>query len=98
MQDPNIEDVMSTVGGGGARSGTNTGNMLFKLKPRDERDLSADEIIQELRPKLARVSGRQRLYAKSARDPGRRRRIPNRCINMCCSPPTWTNCSRTPPS
>ncbi|HEX4104908.1 MAG TPA: efflux RND transporter permease subunit [Rhizomicrobium sp.] len=57
MRDPNIEDVMSTVGGGGARSGTNTGNMLFKLKPRGERDLSADQIIQELRPKLARVMG-----------------------------------------
>jgi HAE1 family hydrophobic/amphiphilic exporter-1 len=57
MHDPNIEDVMSTVGGGGARSGTNTGNMLFKLKPRDQRDLSADQIIQELRPKLARVLG-----------------------------------------
>ncbi len=57
MRDPNIEDVMSTVGGGGARSGTNTGNMLFKLKPRGERDLSADQIIQEIRPKLARVMG-----------------------------------------
>ena len=57
MRDPNIEDVMSTVGGGGARSGTNTGNMLFKLKPRNERDLSADQIIQELRPKLGRVLG-----------------------------------------
>jgi HAE1 family hydrophobic/amphiphilic exporter-1 len=57
MADPNIEDVQSTVGGGGARSGTNTGNMLFKLKPRGERDLSADQIIQEIRPKLARVMG-----------------------------------------
>ncbi|HWF65074.1 MAG TPA: efflux RND transporter permease subunit [Rhizomicrobium sp.] len=57
MADPNIQDVMSTVGGGGARSGTNTGNMLFKLKPRSERDLSADQIIQEIRPKLARVMG-----------------------------------------
>ncbi|HEY5085694.1 MAG TPA: efflux RND transporter permease subunit, partial [Rhizomicrobium sp.] len=57
MRDPNIEDVQSTVGGGGARSGTNTGNMLFKLKPRGERNLSADQIIQEIRPKLARVMG-----------------------------------------
>ena len=56
-RDPNIQDVMSSVGSGGARSGVNTGNMLFVLKPRSERDLSADEIIQELRPKLARVLG-----------------------------------------
>src|SRR3984957_18754370 len=55
--DPNIQDVMSSVGSGGARSGVNTGNMLFVLKPRDERSLSADQIIQELRPKLGRVMG-----------------------------------------
>ena len=56
-RDPNVEGVMSSVGGGGARTGTNTGSMLFKLKPASERDLSADEIIQELRPKLGRVMG-----------------------------------------
>ncbi len=56
-RDPNVEAVMSTVGGGGARSGTNTGNMLFKLKPPSQRSLNADEVIQELRPKLARVLG-----------------------------------------
>ncbi|MEO7055078.1 MAG: efflux RND transporter permease subunit [Rhizomicrobium sp.] len=56
-RDPNIEGVMSSVGGGGARTGTNTGSMLFKLKPSGERSLTADQIIQELRPKLARVMG-----------------------------------------
>jgi multidrug efflux pump subunit AcrB len=56
-RDPNIQDVMSSVGSGGARSGVNTGNMLFVLKPRDDRSLSADQVIQELRPKLARVMG-----------------------------------------
>ncbi len=56
-RDPNVQDVMSTVGAGGARSGTNTGNMLFRLKPSNERSLNADQIIQELRPKLGRVMG-----------------------------------------
>ena len=56
-RDPNVEGVMSSVGGGGARTGTNTGNMLFKLKPSSERSLTADQIIQELRPKLGRVMG-----------------------------------------
>ena len=56
-RDPNIEGVMSSVGGGGARNGTNTGSMLFKLKPSGERDLNADQVIQELRPKLGRVMG-----------------------------------------
>ncbi len=57
MRDPNIRDVMSSVGNGGPRSGTNVGGMQFVLKPRSERKLSADEIIQELRPKFARVLG-----------------------------------------
>jgi HAE1 family hydrophobic/amphiphilic exporter-1 len=48
---------MSFVGGGGSRSGVNTGTMLFKLKPRSERSLSADQIINELRPKLANIPG-----------------------------------------
>jgi HAE1 family hydrophobic/amphiphilic exporter-1 len=57
MADPNVAGVMSSVGAGGARSGESSGSMLFTLKPRAERSLSADEIIQELRPKLAEVAG-----------------------------------------
>jgi hydrophobe/amphiphile efflux-1 (HAE1) family protein len=56
-RDPNVEAVESSVGSGGASSGVNTGSMLLKLKPTSDRSLTADEIIQELRPKLARVEG-----------------------------------------
>src|SRR6202000_3320198 len=56
-KDPNIEGVMSSIGTGGARSGTNTGSMLFKLKPASERSLNADQISQELRPKLGEGVG-----------------------------------------
>jgi hydrophobic/amphiphilic exporter-1 (mainly G- bacteria), HAE1 family len=56
-KDKNVEGVMSFVGGGGSRSGTNTGTLLFKLKPRSERPLSADQIINELRPKLSGIPG-----------------------------------------
>jgi HAE1 family hydrophobic/amphiphilic exporter-1 len=57
--DPNVAAVVSSVGsGGGPRSsGTNTGSMLLKLKPMGDRSLSADEIIQELRPKLQAATG-----------------------------------------
>lgn len=53
-KDPNIDGFMSSIGGGG---GSNTGRFFMRLKPRKERKLSADEIIQELRPKLAKVAG-----------------------------------------
>jgi HAE1 family hydrophobic/amphiphilic exporter-1 len=39
--------------------GNNSGRVFIRLKPRSQRRLSADEMIQELRPKLARVPGIQ---------------------------------------
>ena len=55
--DPNIDGFMSAIGAGGASSTLNNGRMFMRLKPRSERKLSADQIIQELRPKLAQVPG-----------------------------------------
>jgi HAE1 family hydrophobic/amphiphilic exporter-1 len=55
--DPNIDGFMSAIGAGGASSTLNNGRMFMRLKPRSERKLSADQIIQELRGKLAQVPG-----------------------------------------
>jgi hydrophobic/amphiphilic exporter-1 (mainly G- bacteria), HAE1 family len=55
-KDPNVKSVQSDVGGMGSRTGNN-GRVTLFLKPRSERRLGPDEIIQELRPKLARVPG-----------------------------------------
>jgi len=56
-QDPNVDAFMSSVGAGGPNSTSNNGRFLIRLKPGNERHLSADEVIQELRPKLARIPG-----------------------------------------
>ena len=56
-QDPNVDAFMSSVGSGGSSASSNAGRMNIRLKPRSERKLSADEIIQELRPKVASVPG-----------------------------------------
>jgi hydrophobe/amphiphile efflux-1 (HAE1) family protein len=53
---PGVKTVMSFVGGGGPRSGTNTGTLLLTLQPSGDRD-SADEIIRQLRPKFAAIPG-----------------------------------------
>ncbi len=53
---PNIVGTMSSVGRGGTAAG-NTGVIFMHLKPRDERTLSADQIIDQLRPRLARIPG-----------------------------------------
>jgi HAE1 family hydrophobic/amphiphilic exporter-1 len=55
--DSNIRDFDPLLGIGSGT--TNQGRIFTLLKPRAERKLSADEIIAELRPKLARVLGLQ---------------------------------------
>ncbi|HJW03511.1 MAG TPA: efflux RND transporter permease subunit, partial [Azospira sp.] len=55
--DPGIESFMSSVGAGGARPTANTGTLFIHLKPRSERSLTPDQVIQGLRPKLAAVPG-----------------------------------------
>ena len=58
-KDTNIDVFMSAVGASGVSVANNVGRMFMRLKPRSERKLSADQIIQELRPKLAQVAGIQ---------------------------------------
>jgi HAE1 family hydrophobic/amphiphilic exporter-1 len=56
-KDPNIEGFMSSVGAGGPSPTANTGTLFIRLKPRAERRLSAEGVIQALRPKLSGVPG-----------------------------------------
>jgi HAE1 family hydrophobic/amphiphilic exporter-1 len=56
-RDPNIDAFMSAVGASGISVANNAGRIFMRLKPRSERKLSADQIIQELRPKVSTVPG-----------------------------------------
>ncbi len=64
--DPAIDTVNAFSGGGGGTT-TNTARMFIALKPLNERKVSADQIIQRLRPKLARVPGAT-LYLQAVQD------------------------------
>jgi hydrophobic/amphiphilic exporter-1 (mainly G- bacteria), HAE1 family len=55
--DTNVAGFMSAIGAGGPTLSGNSGRLFMHLKPRSERHMSADEIIQDLRPKLASVPG-----------------------------------------
>ncbi|HEY6008062.1 MAG TPA: efflux RND transporter permease subunit, partial [Geobacteraceae bacterium] len=57
LKEPNVEAFMSSVGAAGSRVGSNSGFMFMKLKPRHERKLNADQIIQRLRPKVMGIPG-----------------------------------------
>jgi hydrophobic/amphiphilic exporter-1 (mainly G- bacteria), HAE1 family len=55
--DPNIDGFMSSVGPSGQSAVLNNGSMFVRLKPTSERKLSANQVIQELRPKFAQIPG-----------------------------------------
>ena len=56
--DPNVAGFGSFLGASSASSSTvNQGRMFMRLKERSDRKLSANEIIQELRQKLAQLPG-----------------------------------------
>ncbi|MFG3756935.1 efflux RND transporter permease subunit, partial [Klebsiella pneumoniae] len=73
QQDPAVASAAMAIGGGGGNS-MNTGRFFITLKPRDERDVNADQIIARLRPKLEAVEG-ARLYLQAAQDVRIGRRI-----------------------
>ena len=56
QRSPDVEGFMSSVGARGA-NGLNTGNMFVHLRPRAERERSADEVIAALRPQFEKVPG-----------------------------------------
>jgi HAE1 family hydrophobic/amphiphilic exporter-1 len=62
-QDPNVQEFMSSAGARGA-TGSNQGIIFMHLKPRKQRALSADEVMSELRPKLAGIPG-MRVYLQN---------------------------------
>ncbi len=55
-KDPNIAQMISFIGISGSSQQLNLGRMFITLKPRKER-IGANEVIQELRPKLAKLPG-----------------------------------------
>ena len=65
MKDPAIAHIAMAIGGAGNPS--NTGRMFITLKPRDQRDVTADQIITRLQPQLAKVEGAQ-LFLQAAQD------------------------------
>ena len=70
LGDKDVEWLAGFTGGGG---GLNTARMFVTLKPLSQRK-TADQIIAELRPKLARIPGAT-LYLQSCAGPAHRRPV-----------------------
>jgi multidrug efflux pump len=57
LQDPAVDNLSSFIGVDGVNTTMNSGRIQINLKPRDERGVSATEVIQRLQNKLADVEG-----------------------------------------
>ena len=55
--DPNIAGYTANIGGGPGGGGGSTARLNVDLKPRDQRALTADEVIEKLRPKFGAIPG-----------------------------------------
>jgi multidrug efflux pump len=72
QKDPAVESVTGTVGGGGFGPGGGGGasaSVNLTLKPRKQRDISADGIIARLRPELNKITG-VNVFLQAAQDIG----------------------------
>lgn len=63
-KNPNVDAVNSNVGagssvGGGSNAAGNSGSFFIRLKPRSQRQDSADSVIEQLRVQLSKVPGIQ---------------------------------------
>ncbi|MGV3533168.1 MAG: efflux RND transporter permease subunit [Chthoniobacteraceae bacterium] len=56
LANPHIDGFTSNVGAGGPNSTSNAGRLFVRLKPRHQRP-SATEIVNQLRPQLAKIPG-----------------------------------------
>jgi multidrug efflux pump len=59
LDDPAVQSLSSFIGADGTNTTTNSGRMSINLKPLDQRDLSASDVIRRLEPKLAKIQGIQ---------------------------------------
>ncbi len=57
MDDPAVATVGSFIGGGYGSATVNTGRFFIALKPPAERKVSAEEVIQRMRRKVAQIQG-----------------------------------------
>jgi HAE1 family hydrophobic/amphiphilic exporter-1 len=63
--DPAVDSIAMFIGGGG--TALNSGRMYITLKPHDQRNVDAQQIISRLRPKLEKVEG-AKLYLQASQD------------------------------
>jgi HAE1 family hydrophobic/amphiphilic exporter-1 len=67
MKDPAVASLGAQMGAGGTVATLNQGRVFIALKPRNQRNVTADQVIRRLQAKLAAVPGIS-LYMQAAQD------------------------------
>ncbi len=67
LADPAVATMAMGLGTGVGNATSNNGRMFITLKPREDRDVDAFQVIARLRPKLATIPG-MRVYLQAAQD------------------------------
>jgi multidrug efflux pump len=67
LKDPAVESLSSFIGIDGTNTTLNSGRMLINLKPLNEREVSASDVIRRLQPQLEKVEG-VTLYMQPVQD------------------------------
>jgi hydrophobe/amphiphile efflux-1 (HAE1) family protein len=67
LHDPDVQGFGSQTGSTGSAQSANTGRYFIVLKPHDQRKLNASQIIDRLRPQLAKVEGAN-LFLQATQD------------------------------
>ncbi len=57
LKDPAVESLSSFIGVDGTNTTSNAGRMQINLKPLEERNLNASDVIRRLKPQLANIDG-----------------------------------------
>ncbi|MBI3715739.1 MAG: MdtB/MuxB family multidrug efflux RND transporter permease subunit [Betaproteobacteria bacterium] len=57
LEDPAVENVSSFIGVDGINTTLNSGRVFITLLPHGKRDVSAGEVIERLKPRLAKMEG-----------------------------------------
>jgi len=67
LKDPAVSGLMAFTGSTGGNSTENTARTFIQLKNFDERDASADQVLQRLRPQLAKIEG-AKIFMQAGQD------------------------------
>ncbi|HTN31164.1 MAG TPA: MdtB/MuxB family multidrug efflux RND transporter permease subunit [Pseudomonas sp.] len=67
LQDPAVDSLSSYIGVDGDNPTLNSGRLLVNLKPHAERNVTASQVIERLRPQLAKIPGIE-LYLQPVQD------------------------------